>query len=176
MTVNMQSLKQCFGILGVAMIVVLAAGCANTTEDGFDSTFNDPLPPLSDTSEALPDVDVDKLFYGPTRLKVVYFGYDRFDLTAEAMDTLRENADKIKQVTNVSIQIEGHCDERGTQGYNLALGEKRALSTRAHLINLGVDGNRLTTISYGKEEPADPGHTEAAWAKNRRCEFSKAQQ
>jgi peptidoglycan-associated lipoprotein len=69
------------------------------------------------------------------------------------------------------IQIEGHCDERGSNEYNLALGERRAVSAKLYLIRLGVKGDRLSTISYGEEMPADPGHTEEAWAKNRRCHF-----
>jgi peptidoglycan-associated lipoprotein len=69
------------------------------------------------------------------------------------------------------IVIEGHCDERGTAEYNIALGERRAKSVKRYLINLGVDSSQLSTISYGEERPADPGHNEAAWAKNRRAEF-----
>ena len=75
---------------------------------------------------------------------------------------------------NVIVQIAGHCDERGTQEYNLALGEKRAQSVRNHLRQLGVPGDRLVTISYGEEAPAVPGQSEAAWAQNRRCEFMRA--
>ena len=77
---------------------------------------------------------------------------------------LRENAD-------TSIIIEGHCDERGTNAYNIALGERRAESAKAYLTDLGIDGLRLTTISYGEERPVDPGHNEEAWAKNRRAHF-----
>jgi len=90
------------------------------------------------------------------------------------MATLRGNADKIKQVPGVIIQLAGHCDERGTQEYNLALGERRALAVREHLIQLGISGNRLITISYGEESPAVMGSGESAWAKNRRCEFNRA--
>jgi len=72
------------------------------------------------------------------------------------------------------IQIEGHCDERGTQEYNLALGEKRALAVREYLMSMGVSGDRMVTISYGEEDPQDTAHTEAAWSKNRRSEFNQA--
>ena len=72
------------------------------------------------------------------------------------------------------IQIEGHCDERGTQEYNLALGERRALAVRGHLMKLGISGERLLTISYGEESPASAGHSEEAWQQNRRSEFNKA--
>jgi peptidoglycan-associated lipoprotein len=77
-------------------------------------------------------------------------------------------------VPSVIVQVEGHCDERGTQEYNLALGEKRALATREHLIKLGIPADRIITISYGEEMPAIQGGGESAWAQNRRCEFNKA--
>lgn len=125
-------------------------------------------------SEAMPEITGDELFAPATGLKPIYFDFDKYDLRPDALETLRANADKIKQVPGVVIQIEGHCDERGTQEYNLALGEKRALATRSHLMKLGVSGDRLITISYGEEDPADPGHNEAAWAKNRRSEFNRA--
>ncbi|MCH7960090.1 MAG: peptidoglycan-associated lipoprotein Pal [Candidatus Hydrogenedentes bacterium] len=121
------------------------------------------------------DLDVESMLFSPaTGLQAVYFDYNQYDLRQDALDTLRMNAEKIKAAPGVVIQIEGHCDERGTQEYNLALGEKRALATRSHLINLGVSGDRLITISYGEEDPADSGHTESAWAKNRRCQFNRA--
>lgn len=111
-----------------------------------------------------------------TRLQPVYFDYDSFDLRADALDTLSANARTIRSYAGYAgliILVHGHCDERGTQAYNLTLGEKRAQATRAHLINLGVSGNQIITVSHGKEEPADNGHNEAAWAKNRRCEFGE---
>jgi peptidoglycan-associated lipoprotein len=74
-------------------------------------------------------------------------------------------------VSTVNITIEGHCDERGTKAYNLALGEKRANAAKEYLVALGVSGSRIATVSYGKERPFDPGHDEAAWAKNRRAHF-----
>lgn len=128
----------------------------------------------STPGEGLPDLDIDSLFFGETGLRPVYFDFDSYELNYDALATLRENAEKIKQVPGAVIQIEGHCDERGTQEYNLALGERRALAVREYLMNLGVSRDRLITISYGEEDPADPGHTEQAWAKNRRCEFNKA--
>jgi peptidoglycan-associated lipoprotein len=90
------------------------------------------------------------------------------------MATLQENAEKIKPVPHVVIQLAGHCDARGTQEYTLALGERRALAVRQYLIQLGVSGDRLITISYGKEFPSVVGSNESAWAKNRRVEFNRA--
>jgi peptidoglycan-associated lipoprotein len=99
----------------------------------------------------------------------VFFGYDQVDLSPEARATLERQAAWLKQYPNNSITIEGHADERGTREYNLALGEKRATSTKSYLQSLGVDGSRLTTISYGKERPAVPEASASAWSQNRRA-------
>jgi len=104
-------------------------------------------------------------------LRTIYFAFDRADLTEESRATLRANAEWLKANPKYRIRIEGHCDERGTIEYNLALGQRRADAARDYLVSLGVDPGRLTTISYGEERPADPGHNEEAWAKNRRAEF-----
>lgn len=106
-----------------------------------------------------------------TLLKDIHFQFDQYDLTEEARKLLTENAKVLSNHPNLKIQIEGHCDERGNSAYNLALGERRTASAKLYLIKLGVQENRLSTISYGKERPLDPGHTEEAWAKNRRCHF-----
>jgi peptidoglycan-associated lipoprotein len=102
----------------------------------------------------------------------VYFDFDAFTLSPAARETLTKNAQyMLSKNTGVKFQIEGHCDERGSDEYNLALGEKRATAVMHFLVTLGVPANRLSIISYGKEKPANPGHDEAAWAKNRRAEF-----
>ncbi len=98
----------------------------------------------------------------------VFFGFDRSDLSAEAQATLQKQAAWLKTYSSVAITVEGHCDERGTREYNLALGDRRATSVKNYLVALGIPGNRLTTISYGKERPAELGSNDAAWAKNRR--------
>lgn len=98
----------------------------------------------------------------------VFFGYDQYNLTPEAQRTLELQAEWMKRYPNVNVSIAGHCDERGTREYNLALGERRANAVRAYLTALGVPGNRITTISYGKERPAVIGSTPEAWAQNRR--------
>jgi len=102
-------------------------------------------------------------------LKDIHFDFDKCDVRPEDMAILRENAALLKKYPNVKVQIEGHCDERGTIEYNLALGERRATSTKNYLVSLGISTDRLSTISYGKEKPLDPGHHEEAWAKNRRA-------
>ena len=104
-------------------------------------------------------------------LKRIHFDFDKYDIRLEDTESLKQNAAVLKRFPSVKIQIEGHCDERGTGEYNLALGERRAHSAKEYLVSLGVDENRISTISYGKEKPLDPGHNEEAWAKNRRDEF-----
>lgn len=98
----------------------------------------------------------------------VFFNYDRSDLTAQAQSALARQAAWLLQYPQAAIQVEGHCDERGTREYNLALGERRANSVREYLISLGVSADRISTISYGKERPAVEGVGEEAWAQNRR--------
>ncbi|MGD8834499.1 MAG: peptidoglycan-associated lipoprotein Pal [Desulfobacteraceae bacterium] len=101
----------------------------------------------------------------------VYFEFDSASLLPEAQDLLSQKAAYILSMPGGSITIEGHCDERGTDAYNMALGERRAEAAKAFLVNLGVNPSQVTTISYGEENPADPGKSEAAWAKNRRAHF-----
>jgi peptidoglycan-associated lipoprotein len=107
-------------------------------------------------------------------LQTVHFGFDDWDLTPEARALLDANARWLKANPQVNVQIGGHCDERGSPEYNLALGERRARHVRDYLIQQGVPADNLTAVSYGEEMPVDPGHTEAAWAKNRRAEFSRS--
>lgn len=101
----------------------------------------------------------------------IYFDFDRYDLRPDARATLDRKVAFMSQNGSVRAQIEGHCDERGTNAYNLALGERRANSAKQYLTTAGVSAGRLSTISYGEERPFDPGHNEAAWAKNRRAHF-----
>ena len=98
----------------------------------------------------------------------VFFDYDKYDLAAQAQSTLRRQAAWMKKFANVTLTVEGHCDERGTREYNLALGQRRAAAVKEYLVALGVDANRVATISYGKERPEVGGSNEAAWRQNRR--------
>ena len=102
-------------------------------------------------------------------LKDIYFEFDKYDIRPKDEGVLKENAAWLKKNPNAKVQIEGHCDERGTVEYNLALGERRANYTKKYLVSLGIAPDRISTISYGKERPLDPGHNEEAWAKNRRA-------
>jgi peptidoglycan-associated lipoprotein len=101
----------------------------------------------------------------------IYFDFDKSELKPEAQAILKKKADWMRANPHFSLSIEGHCDERGTSEYNLALGERRAEAARRFLMALGISEDRLSTISYGEESPADPGHNEEAWAGNRRDEF-----
>jgi peptidoglycan-associated lipoprotein len=101
----------------------------------------------------------------------VFFALDSSDVDGPAQQALNANAEIMKKYPSWVVTIEGHADERGTAEYNLALGERRALSARTYLVSLGLSADRLRTVSYGKEFPFDPGHDEAAWAKNRRAQF-----
>ncbi len=104
-------------------------------------------------------------------LKMIHFDYDRFFIREDAKPVLEANAAWLKKFKSAKILIEGHCDERGTEEYNLALGEKRARSTFDYLVSLGVPQDRMRIISYGKSQPLDTGHNEVAWQKNRRAQF-----
>jgi peptidoglycan-associated lipoprotein len=103
--------------------------------------------------------------------KDISFEYDRVTLSPEAKESLNKLGEWLLKKTSVQVLVEGHCDERGTAEYNLALGERRAHAAKQYLTQLGVNADRISTISYGKERPIDPGHTEAAWSKNRRDHF-----
>jgi peptidoglycan-associated lipoprotein len=99
----------------------------------------------------------------------VFFAFDRSDITPEAQETLSRQAEWLRRYPNVTVTIEGHCDERGTREYNLALGERRAQAAKNVLVALGIPASRISTISYGKERPAVVGSTEEAYAQNRRA-------
>lgn len=103
--------------------------------------------------------------------ETIHFDFDKSDIRPDARIVLEKIAIYLKKNRKVKVSFEGHCDERGTSEYNMALGERRSLSARRYLVSLGIAPERLGTVSYGAERPLDPGHNEAAWAKNRRCEF-----
>jgi peptidoglycan-associated lipoprotein len=101
----------------------------------------------------------------------VFYKFDSGEIDADGRAALQKDADLLKKYPTWKITIEGHCDERGTAEYNLALGERRATTAQAYLVSLGIPADRIRTVSYGKEFPFDPGHDEAAWARNRRAHF-----
>ena len=165
--------------LAITLVTTAAMGCKSrrdpVPEPAFDTGAGDRTTYEQTTGDGLPDIDIENLLFSrDTGLRTIYFDFDSSALRPDAIRDLNYNADLMKQAPNAIIQIEGHTDERGTQEYNLALGERRAQSVREYLIRMGVSGNRLITISYGEEAPAVLGSNEAAWAQNRRAEFSRA--
>jgi len=130
-----------------------------------------PVPPEPDSIAAgdLPG-DLDALNRSGL-LKPVLFDLDSSEVGTQGQQVLQENAQVLRKYPQMQVTIEGHCDERGTAEYNLALGERRAIAARSYLVSLGIPAERLRTVSYGKEFPFDPGHDEAAWSKNRRAHF-----
>jgi peptidoglycan-associated lipoprotein len=131
------------------------------------SSVNVPPMPADDAigSRSLDDLNRD------SPLKPMYFLLDSADVSPEGQQVLQANAAVMKKNPTLQITIEGHCDERGTAEYNLALGERRALAAKNYLVSLGIPADKLKTVSYGKEFPFDAGHDDAAWSKNRRAHF-----
>lgn len=157
-------------------LAAMTAGCKGNGDDVVlqpDITADGNTNSDGGNPGGLPEIDENTLF-GPSGLQAIYFDYNSYTLRADALTVLQRNADMIRAVPGAVIQVEGHCDDRGTQEYNLALGEKRALATREHLINLGIAADHIVTISYGEEMPAVQGTGESTWSQNRRCEFNKA--
>jgi peptidoglycan-associated lipoprotein len=105
------------------------------------------------------------------QLQAAYFDYDDFNLRVDAKNALRSNAEVLKQRSASRVELQGNCDERGTEEYNLALGKRRAESAKRYLADLGIADNRMSTVSFGEENPAVQGSSEQAWAKNRRVDF-----
>ncbi|HEY7471442.1 MAG TPA: peptidoglycan-associated lipoprotein Pal [Gemmatimonadota bacterium] len=157
----------------------LAAGCSRKQPPATDDRGRVEPPPATDTADA--DAEAARRAEEEARRAreaayssiqaPIYFDFDRSDLREDARQTLQAKAEALRQFPDIRIRIEGHCDERGTVEYNLALGERRADAARAYLVDLGIDPDRMTTISYGEERPAVEGQNEGAWSQNRRDEF-----
>lgn len=181
-------------LTGISMAALLAGGCANKEavkkeEPVQPSVSVTQVEPTKPVTQAEPVVASDngaelarlaeqerlaalKSAAIESKFQTVYFDFDKSDLRQDARDVLSKNAEVIqKSAAGTKFQIEGHCDERGSAEYNLALGERRAKSVQNYLTTLGVKADLLSIISYGKEKPAVQGNDEAAWAKNRRAEF-----
>ncbi|TMQ58260.1 MAG: peptidoglycan-associated lipoprotein Pal [Candidatus Eisenbacteria bacterium] len=157
--------------LGLLIVLALAPGCASRKKVSSQGQIEPPPtettpPPPSETTPPPPPS-------GETgeRLSIedAFFDFDDYSLRQDAKSALERDGKYLEKNSRTNVVIEGHCDERGSVEYNLALGEKRARAAKEYLMSYGVSGNRLTTISYGKERPFDPGHEESAWAKNRRA-------
>ncbi len=165
------ALLMVFGILAIAIINMGCGGGPEVAEEvpepvdtavtPEDTTPPEPPPPPPPPPKTLKE----------SQFQTVYFDFDKANLKTDARAALDNNYQLLKEVPDAIIKMEGHCDERGTIEYNLLLGERRAHACMDYLIGLGIDPERLSVISYGKERPVDPGHNEDAWSKNRRCEF-----
>ncbi len=153
--------------LCLALVLTGATGCKHKKQT--EPVITKPV----ETKTKGGQPDVKDINFVLSQMKPVYFDFDKSNLRPDAIEQLNKNGEVMKKNLEFVYQLAGHCDERGTQEYNLALGERRALSVRDYLISVGVPADRLVTISYGEEKPADAGHDEAAWAKNRRVEFNE---
>ncbi len=181
--------KRILGALAVLLLVV-AAGCGKKemvkSADTAEGAMAPPpaekpagmqeqaitLPPER-TAMAEAEAGVAATMEKPSTFADIHFDFDQSFIRDDDKATLGEVADYLKANPNASVLIEGHCDERGTAEYNMALGERRASSTKSYLVSLGVKPGALSTVSFGKEKPLDPAHNEEAWAKNRRAHFVK---
>ena len=157
----------------LAVLLAFAAGCASTPEpaeepgDIVDSEFND----ASGDASSMADSNMDDMAASRDfDIAAIYFDFDRSDIKPQYQSILRSAA-KALEDSGASVTIEGHCDERGSEEYNIALGERRAAAVRNYLYNLGVPMNQMSIISYGEARPAVSGSGEAAWRLNRRAEF-----
>jgi peptidoglycan-associated lipoprotein len=165
---NIQNaLRRTSPLLLALSLSLFAASCSKKEQITPDADDSVPTAVNADDNAALGDSDSGKAL----GLETIRFGYDAFLLDETAKATLKANAQILKDKPSLKIQVEGHCDERGGIQYNIALGEKRANITRKFLVDQGIAGARITTISFGKEKPVDSGSNEAAWAKNRRANF-----
>ncbi|AKL98125.1 peptidoglycan-associated lipoprotein Pal [Endomicrobium proavitum] len=151
-------------LLAMFGVLVFAAGCKK----------GDVQPGSGADSSGTVDTSVEPTYRGETEtnpnLKTIRFDFDKSELSASAIETLKDNAKWLLKNPKVNIVVEGHTDERGTTEYNLTLAQRRASTVRQYYIQLGVAGNRIATISYGEEKPANPASNEAAWSENRRSE------
>ena len=160
-------------LIGLAIVLALAPGCASRKKVSPEANVEPPptestTPPPSSESER-PPAPSEGATGERSSLEDAFFDYDDFSLRQDAKSALEKDGKYLQKNSGTNVVIEGHCDERGSVEYNLALGEKRARAAKEYLTSYGIGGSRVTTISYGKERPFDTGHDESAWAKNRRA-------
>ena len=154
-----------FKLLSMFAAVALLAACESASDQSASSTGTGASTGTSSsTTRARSPQEILTSEVGDR----VFYDFDKSDLKPEARRTVERWAGFLKQYPNLTVTVEGHCDERGTREYNLALGERRANSAKNFLVSLGIDARRVATISYGKERPAVVGSNEAAWSQNRR--------
>ena len=160
-----------WAVAAVSLIVFGLAGCQTTKTTETQTTPATPTGSEFEEGGVAPSSETTSM----TDLEAVYFAYDRYDIRAAEKPKLRANADAIQANSSEGvITVEGHCDERGSEEYNLALGDRRASGVKRYLVDLGVSASRLRTVSYGEAKPAVVGHDESAWRYNRRSEFKSS--
>jgi len=183
----MMKLSKGIILLVVTSMVFFSAGCAKrgvtsveeVTPPAAQPTQEELTMPEAEMPEVEEEVAVEPMLTTPSfeeematfEQNMIFFEFDKFSLNPESRKTLAEQASFLNSNPEVKLRIEGHCDERGTLEYNLALGERRAKSAQDYLVFLGINPDRISIISYGEERPFDPNHTEDAWTKNRRAQF-----
>lgn len=160
---------------GILAFAVVVSGCSRKQVETDADRDRTPPPVVQDeTPQETVDPDAARREREAAYASIgemIFFDFDRSELKEDARETLRRKAETLRRFPEIAVRIEGHADERGTVEYNLALGERRAEAARTYLIDLGIDPDRLTTISYGEERPLVQGSNEAAWSQNRRDEF-----
>jgi peptidoglycan-associated lipoprotein len=165
-----------WALAAAGLIVFGLAGCQTTKTETTETQSPSETPTGSEFEQGAvtPSSPSDEMI-SMADLGAVYFAYDRYDIREDAKPTLRANADAIQANSGEGvITIEGHCDERGSEEYNLALGDRRASGVKRYLVDLGVSASRLRTVSFGEAKPAVVGHDESAWRYNRRSEFKSS--
>jgi peptidoglycan-associated lipoprotein len=159
-----------FAMIAVLIGMLSLVGCASKQQQApapdTGSEWTEAPQPEESAAKPVRGTDVE--------LETIYFDFDRFDIRADARPVLRANAASISDISG-SVTVEGHCDERGSAEYNLALGERRANAVKRYLVDLGVSSSKLRTVSFGEERPAVQGHDESAWRYNRRADFGSGQ-
>lgn len=167
-----------WSLFSIVMVVLFASmiltGCGKKNIDTPDSAGMTTGPGTADTEESLDtDPSMSDIMEGRTSgpMLPVYFDFDSSAIRGDQVERIEKNADFLKKKSNLNIRIEGNCDPRGTNEYNLALGERRAQAAKKYLVNLGVDASRLTTVSWGEEKLLLFGHDELSWSQNRRDDF-----
>jgi peptidoglycan-associated lipoprotein len=156
---------------GMLALLVVALGCASRKQVTTAEVEPPPPPPAQEETTTPPPPPAQSEPEVRLTLTDAFFDFDEAALRADAKSALENNAKWLQKNTGSGVVIEGHCDERGSVEYNLALGERRAKAAKDYLVSYGISASRLTTISYGEERPFDPGHSETAWAQNRRAHF-----
>ncbi len=169
-------------VLVMAGVLIMASGCAKKPAPE-QETARPPVQEGMKTDQGVPAPDRGEAAPAPVSLagreaevddfenEYIYFDFDRYTLSAEATAVLNRKVAFLKAHADLAVEVQGHCDERGTAEYNMALGDRRAKAARDYLVTMGIAASRLTSISYGEERPIDTAGSEDAWAKNRRAQF-----